>query len=115
MPKHGGRPIATVFNPTEYKKWIGDAVEQLIPQIHGDPILGDLTLSLVVVAQKPKTSKLSRPKPDVDNYAKAVMDAMTDAGVWDDDAQVAQLTATKRWGGIGRIEIILTRGVVGER
>ena len=31
-------------------------------------------------------------KPDIDNLAKAVMDALTDAGAWRDDCQIVELT-----------------------
>jgi Holliday junction resolvase RusA-like endonuclease len=34
-------------------------------------------------------------KPDSDNLAKAALDALTDAGAWNDDAQVAQLHVAK--------------------
>lgn len=35
-------------------------------------------------------------KPDVDNYAKAIMDALTDSGVvWMDDAQVVDVNVRK--------------------
>lgn len=45
-------------------------------------------------------------KPDADNAAKAVLDALTNAGAWADDAQVARLVVEKRWGLPGcRIEI----------
>lgn len=38
-------------------------------------------------------------KADVDNLAKAVLDAVTDAGViWDDDNQVVRLVVTKAYG-----------------
>lgn len=109
-----GRPIATVYNPAEYKHWLEDANEQLIQQIHGETLVGDLSLSITVTVQKPKTSKLRRPKPDVDNYAKAVMDAMTHAGVWIDDAQVGDLRVRKQWGGIGRIDIEVARVAAGD-
>ena len=36
-------------------------------------------------------------KPDIDNLAKAVMDAMGDCDVWADDAQVAELHASKQY------------------
>lgn len=36
-------------------------------------------------------------KPDVDNLAKAVLDACTDAGVWHDDSQIIQLSITKTY------------------
>lgn len=35
--------------------------------------------------------------PDVDNLTKAVMDALTTARAWADDAQVAFLTVSKVW------------------
>lgn len=47
---------------------------------------------------RPKTTKLIAPKPDVDNYAKGVLDAITkDGRFWHDDSQVLDLTASKRW------------------
>lgn len=35
--------------------------------------------------------------PDVDNAVKAVLDALTQIGVWADDSQIAALTAEKRY------------------
>ena len=37
-------------------------------------------------------------RPDVDNVAKAVLDGMDKAGIWQDDAQVVELVARK-WDG----------------
>jgi len=58
--------------------------------------------------------KLSAPayhtqKPDVDNLEKAVLDALTDAGAWHDDAQVVRVEKGKRWteGETGRADITL--------
>jgi len=36
--------------------------------------------------------------PDIDKLARAVLDALTNAGVWRDDAQVAQIEAYKTYG-----------------
>jgi Holliday junction resolvase RusA-like endonuclease len=37
-------------------------------------------------------------KPDADNLAKLVMDALVDGGMWvGDDSRVADLTVRKRW------------------
>ncbi len=44
--------------------------------------------------REPKTTK-----PDLDNVAKAVMDALSD--IWDDDAQIAALVAIKDLAGDG--------------
>jgi Holliday junction resolvase RusA-like endonuclease len=105
-----GKPIATVYNPAEYKRWLEDAQAQIINQVSDPaPIVGALAVSIAVTAQKPKTSKLPHPKPDADNYAKAVLDALTHAQVWEDDSQVADLHIKKRWGAIGKIEIEITR------
>jgi crossover junction endodeoxyribonuclease RusA len=38
-------------------------------------------------------------RPDVDKLARAVMDALTAAGVWSDDAQVDRLVVEKVWSG----------------
>lgn len=36
-------------------------------------------------------------KPDIDNLAKAVLDALNHVGVWGDDAQVSQAMLCKRY------------------
>ena len=47
---------------------------------------------------KPSAPEDHTKRPDLDNLAKAVLDAMGDAGVFGDDAQVARLILSKRWG-----------------
>lgn len=46
-----------------------------------------------------KRSAPWRPKgkPDLDKLARAAMDALTDAGIWDDDAQVVTAVLTKNY------------------
>ena len=45
--------------------------------------------------------KYHAQKPDADNVVKAVLDALTDCGVWVDDSQVASCHVIKRWAGQG--------------
>jgi Holliday junction resolvase RusA-like endonuclease len=58
---------------------------------------GALWCAVEVVVQRPKTTKLSMPRGDVDNLVKAVLDGGTKAGVWGDDGQIELLLARKRW------------------
>lgn len=37
-------------------------------------------------------------RPDLDNLAKGILDAMTTAQVWRDDGQIARLVLEKAWG-----------------
>lgn len=47
---------------------------------------------------KPTAPSWHESKPDLDNMAKAVMDAMTQLGIWRDDSQVVQLEISKVYG-----------------
>ena len=47
-------------------------------------------------------------KPDADNMAKAVMDALTQLGVWQDDDQVVVLKVVKRFDATPGCRITLT-------
>lgn len=42
-------------------------------------------------------------KPDIDNAVKAVLDALTDAGVWRDDTQVAELITGKHYAAMNEL------------
>lgn len=77
----------------------------------GRPMSGYLSVTLRMIATRPKKSVLERPLPDVDNYAKAVLDACNGI-VWHDDEQIASLAIVKEWAPIGesgRIELHLTK------
>lgn len=64
---------------------------------------GSLRVHLVFCMPIPKSiSKKKRlelhyvsKKPDVDNLAKAVMDAINNVGIWEDDSQVSVLEVSK--------------------
>jgi len=100
---------ARMYNPgtaDEWKKAIKDACIIMGKTSLTDPI--DLTLEFRM--ERPKshykasgTLKPTSPrrmhdqKPDADNLAKAVMDALSDIEVWQDDDQVCSLHVYKRW------------------
>ena len=70
---------------------------------------GLLEASIRIYCTRPKTTKLLVPRPDTDNFAKAVMDGMNEV-MYDDDSQIADLYVSKRWappGKSGWIEVSL--------
>lgn len=106
-PKAQPRPRATtrgtfarVYNPstaTEWKRLIIAASNEA--GLGDKPLEGAVHLRLLFLLQRPKKPKRLQAtgKPDVDNLAKAVMDALSTAGWWNDDAQVTTLVVTKQY------------------
>ena len=88
--------FASAYMPADYKKWKASVAEYFT---QSGINVGDATVSVTIAcyAPRPKTTKLPFPSPDVDNYAKSLMDAATEAGVWLDDKQVKHLEVSKDW------------------
>lgn len=120
-PKGQPRPRAfaraghiRMYDPGTAEGWksaIADAAQDHIPP---EPITAAVALSIALVFPRPKSHyrtgkhankrKDSAPfwvatKPDIDNCAKAVMDALTELRFWRDDALVVKLTITQRYQG----------------
>lgn len=89
--------FATTYYAKEYQLYHTDCQKQFAEQKPAAPLRGRLAAIVETVIARPKTTKLSEPKPDSDNYAKAPLDAATKAGVWGDDSQVVPVASTKRW------------------
>lgn len=62
----------------------------------GGPLKGPLLVAITVAVKQPKKTTLEYPKPDVDNYAKAILDALN-GWLWEDDTQVVGLVIAKEW------------------
>lgn len=58
-------------------------------------------------ARSPRHTQYKISKPDLDNLEKAVMDALTIAGAWNDDAQVVFKMSAKVTGKIDATSIML--------
>lgn len=55
---------------------------------------------------KPAAPRWFTGTPDIDKAIRAVLDALTEAGAWWDDRQVASVTATKNYAGDpGRLDV----------
>lgn len=104
----GAKWQARVYDPGTAEGWKGQIALAAKPHMPEQPLEGPIQLILAFMTPRPKshfTKKGLRPnaefwnvkKPDLDNYAKAVMDALTCLGVWKDDSQVSSLQITKRY------------------
>lgn len=89
-----------------------------MPSLHGllvGPVGIELTVSVVQSAAATKRGDVwpaNRTSSDIDHHARAVLDALTHASVWRDDAQVVELCARKVWaGGVG-VDALDTPGAV---
>jgi len=57
---------------------------------------------------KPSAPKFPDYMPDLDKLVRCVSDAITDAGLWNDDGQVCSIVAAKRWATPPGVKITVT-------
>ena len=87
------------YYPAKYSKWKASFSAELRRVVGVESICkfaGPIDVALVVSATRPRTSKLAYPKPDVDNFAKSVLDA-SNGILWNDDSQIVNLRIMKIW------------------
>lgn len=97
-----GRPRMTKTGRTYTPQKTRDAealVQAAIRPLKPKCLVGPLQVILNFVLKRPKSSKRPYPtvRPDLDNYAKLVLDAIQGL-CFEDDAQVVQLILTKAYG-----------------
>ncbi|WP_413734363.1 RusA family crossover junction endodeoxyribonuclease [Sodalis sp. RH21] len=94
-----GRHLISV-NGRRYRT---DVLASVLEQLRRMPVALCHDLSIELVLYPP-----NRARRDLDNCFKALFDALTHAGIWQDDSQVKQLSA--RWGEVtigGKAEITI--------
>jgi Holliday junction resolvase RusA-like endonuclease len=117
IPKGQPRPRAfafhgraRVYDPGTAEAWKSEIAVAARPHIPAEPWQGPLYVNLTFHMPRPKSHfnkagmKPGAPlyftsKPDADNLAKAVMDALTTLRFWGDDAQVVKLHVQKYYVG----------------
>lgn len=72
----------------------------------GERIAGAVKVSITFTLPKPKSAPKTRTtwpdrKPDIDKLVRSTFDALSEAGVFEDDARVVELAAAKRFPGEG--------------
>ena len=120
-PKGQPRPRAysrgghtRVYNPGTTDAWKADIKRSAAPWVKAEgSLIGPVKVIMHFLMNRPKSHfrtgkfadqlKPDQPqahtsKPDVDNMAKPILDALTESGVWADDSQVCDLYITKRYG-----------------
>ncbi len=94
------RAVVVDDNKAPLRSWRSAVVDAARVELNGDaPELGPVRITLMFFLRQPKRPKASLPitKPDSDKLARAILDGMTDAGVFRDDSQVTTLTVRKRY------------------
>tara|TARA_R100000654_G_scaffold1725_6_gene6362 strand:- start:1307 stop:1684 length:378 start_codon:yes stop_codon:yes gene_type:complete len=81
-----------------YKEFRKDMIE-IVYIVLGDefvPFSGPLRVDIEFYCKRPKKTKLSAPRADIDNYIKAALDSLN-THLWEDDTQIQQIYAAKQW------------------
>lgn len=98
-PVPASRPRVTkwgTYHTKTYKNWL-EAAGRYLKTVTAHIPQGKLLVVATFVCHRPKTTKLVTPKGDIDNYLKAPLDAITHAGLWDDDKWITTIVGHKRF------------------
>jgi Holliday junction resolvase RusA-like endonuclease len=100
-PSPSHRPRVTrrgiTYFAKPYAQYLKDCQQQFAEQHRGAPLEGRLGVVIETVVEKPRTTKLTNPNGDSDNYAKGPLDALQKAGVVTDDKQFVPIAAVRRF------------------
>ncbi len=110
----GGRGLYKVQAVRDWMKLVQETafIEMRKQGYEAAPKGVPVALMLDVFIDRPKNTRkdlrekeeLHTVRPDTDNYLKPIKDALTDAGLWQDDSQVAQEYVEKKWCKLGMQE-----------
>lgn len=110
VPVPASRPRVTKWGTYYLKtyKTYKDAADKAIPLSKLAPLEGNLQATIEFACHRPKTTKRLNPRGDLDNYIKAILDAVVGQSATkkvkcklkkyiNDDDQFTSIYAHKRW------------------
>lgn len=117
-PRFTTKPFVRSYDPpksAKYKNKVKKFAEKIAPE---KPLQGELYAEILIFKETLKSfnktkkaaaeARTLRPttKPDADNYAKGILDAVKGI-IWEDDGQVVDLVTRKFYSEIPRAEITI--------
>ena len=106
----GSTRVQMVESSRKVKPWRVAVVAAAVDAMNGrEPLAGPVSVSVTFRLLKPRTVKRDIPfvRPDLDKLCRSTLDALTTSQVVANDAQVCDLTVSKRYGTPGA-DIIVT-------
>jgi len=91
-------------NYTTFRRMAAVEIPKVIKSHAKYPLTQALVVHAIAYAEKPKSSDKDWPRGDVDNYAKAILDACNGL-VWEDDDCIILLVTSKAWAPKAKVEL----------
>lgn len=109
-PQTKGRPRFGkygAYTPAKTRKYENE-LKAMIRSANPAMFVGPIIMEISFYMPRPKKPKYKYPavKPDIDNLQKALLDACNGL-LYEDDAQIIELTARKEYGAKPRIELVI--------
>jgi len=102
------RPVVAESAGASLRQWRSDVVDAAREALGGrGPLQGPLSVEACFWLRPPKHKPPRYPyrRPDLDKLTRALLDALTTAGVMADDAQVVTLRVSKRYASTPSVEV----------
>ena len=108
----GKRAVLTDANKKTLKPWRAEVTRiARASWLDRTQLDGAIDVHAIFVFERPKSVRRSAPsvKPDVDKLARALLDGVTDSGIWKDDSQVTRLEVEKVYGAAPGVHVVISR------
>jgi len=110
-----GKAVMTDQNSKTLKPWRANVTSTAkLAAVRHDEFAGPLAVVLDFYMPRGATVKRARPAvtPDLDKLVRAVLDGITDAGVWGDDGQVVSIRAREWYADNRPAGVLVTIGCI---